>query len=126
MSTLHVSFDLSQRRTKSALDTAVQARISLEKKIVRSLVNELIDGGFVLSLDNGGDSLEIENCADAVRFLKETQATDEETIFARKGDVSTWASLVYGNDGYDVISDSGVSLDALTPVTQALIERLSA
>lgn len=124
MSTLHVSFDLSQRRIKSALDTAVQARISLEKKIVRSLVNELIEGGFILSLDNGDE--ELVDCADAVVFMKHTAKTDEETIFARKGDVSTWASLVYGNDGYDVISDSGVSLDALTPVTQALIERLSA
>lgn len=124
MSTLHVSFDLSQRRNKAHIDIAVHARINVEKRIVRSLVNELIDGGFILSLDNGDE--EIIDCGDAVKFLKHTAKTDEEKIYARKGDVRTWAHLVYGNDGWDVVSDSGISLESFTPVTTALIDRLSA
>jgi hypothetical protein len=124
MSYTAIPHEVAHRRYKSAIDATVQARINIEKRIVRSLVNELIDAGFVLSLDNGED--EVNDVADASQFLKHTAQTDEERIYARKGDVQTWAHLVYGNDGYDVISDSGITLDSLTPNTQALIERLSA
>lgn len=119
-----ISPDILQRRHKANIDVTIQARINVEKRIVRSLVNELIDGGFVLSLDNG--EAEVNDIADAVQFLKHTAKTDEERIYARKGDVQTWAYLSYGNDGWDVIFDKGTMLDSFIPVTTALIDRLSA
>jgi len=99
----------------------------LEKRIIVRLVNDLINAGKVLNVDNGGDSMELpafSSCADTV--LNAMAETDVEHLI-----VSTRACpgirssilLVYGN-GIDLISDYGMSLHPIIEPIFAWIESM--
>lgn len=95
----------------------------MEAAIVRNAVHELLDHGFTLSVDNGGDDYEIDRSTDAEAIIAELGHTDEDRLLARTGDViKGWVHFVYGNDGYDVICDMTVSLEPYLPDTLAIAE----
>jgi hypothetical protein len=95
----------------------------MEAAIVRNAVYELLDHGFTLSVDNGGDDYEIDRSVDAEAVIAELGHTDEDRLMARTGDViKGWVHFVYGNDGYDVICDMTVSLEPYLPDTLAIAE----
>jgi len=95
----------------------------MEAVIVRNAVHELLDHGFTLSVDNGGDDYEIDRSVDAEAVIAELGHTDEDRLMARTGDViKGWVHFVYGNDGYDVICDMTVSLEPYLPDTLAIAE----
>ena len=98
----------------------------IEERIVRNAVHELLDHGFTLSVDNGGDDYEIDRSVDAEAVIAELMNTDEDRLLARTGDkIKGWVHFVYGNDGYDVICDMTVSLEPYLPDTAALSESYS-
>lgn len=98
----------------------------IEERIVRNAVHELLDQGFTLSVDNGGDDYEIDRSRDAEAVIAELMNTDEDRLLARAGDtIKGWVHFVYGNDGYDVICDMTVSLEPYLPDTLALAETYS-
>jgi len=100
-------------------------RQDMERAIVRNAVFELLDHGFSLSVDNGGDDYEIDRSRDGDAVLAELMNTDEDRLLARDGDaLRGWVFFVYGNDGYDVICDMTVSLEPYLPETLALAETL--
>lgn len=95
----------------------------MEAAIVRNAVHELLDHGFTLSVDNGGDDYEIDRSIDAEAVIAELGHTDEDRLLARTGDViKGWVHFVYGNDGHDVICDMTVSLEPYLPDTTAIAE----
>ena len=95
----------------------------MEAAIVRNAVHELLDHGFTLSVDNGGDDYEIDRSIDAKAVIAELGHTDEDRLMARTNDViKGWVHFVYGNDGYDVICDMTVSLEPYLPDTLAIAE----
>lgn len=94
--------------------TPLEKRIAIEKAIAAQIVNELIEHGFILSINNGGDDFEIDFTNDSSKVIAAMFATDEDTICAINNEKKinqchVW--LVYGNDGYDVISDYSVKLE---------------
>ncbi len=98
----------------------------IEERIVRNAVHELLDHGFTLSVDNGGDDYEIDRSVDAEAVIAELMNTDEDRLLARTGDkIKGWVHFIYGNDGYDVICDMTVSLEPYLPDTVALAESYS-
>ena len=98
----------------------------IEERIVRNAVHELLDHGFTLSVDNGGDDYEIDRSVDAEAVIAELMNTDEDRLLARTGDsIKGWVHFVYGNGGYDVICDMTVSLEPYLPDTVALAEAYS-
>lgn len=98
----------------------------IEERIVRNAVHELLDHGFTLSVDSGGDDYEIDRSVDAEAVISELMNTDEDRLLARTGDnIKGWVHFVYGNDGYDVICDMTVSLEPYLPETVALAEAYS-
>ena len=98
----------------------------IEERIVRNAVHELLDHGFTLSVDNGGDDYEIDRSVDAEAVIAELGHTEEDRLLARTGDsIKGWVHFVYGNDGYDVICDMTVSLEPYLPDTVALAESYS-
>ncbi len=98
----------------------------IEERIVRNAVHELLDHGFTLSVDNGGDDYEIDRSVDAEAVIAELMNTEEDRLLARTGDViKGWVHFVYGNDGYDVICDMTVSLEPYLPDTIAIAEGYS-
>ena len=95
----------------------------MEAAIVRNAVHELLDHGFTLSVDNGGDDYEIDRSVDAEAVIAELMNTDEDRLMARTGHViKGWVHFVYGNGGYDVICDMTVSLEPYLPDTLAIAE----
>ena len=98
----------------------------MEAAIVRNAVHELLDHGFTLSVDNGGDDYEIDRSTDAEAVIAQLGNTDEDRLLARTGDkIKGWVHFVYGNDGHDVICDMTVSLEPYLPETTALAETYS-
>ena len=97
--------------------------VEMEQDIVRNAIHELLDHGFTLSVDNGGDDYEINRSRDAVAIFNEMMNTDEDRLLARENDIIMgWVHFIYGNDGYDVICDMTVSLEPYLPDTVALAE----
>ena len=102
---------------------------SMERQIVKALVNEAFKRGFTkIIIDNGGDAGEDITCTNTKEVMASIRQTDEEHMFFVHPDnpKMSWVFLVYGNDGYDVIADHSTSLDELVDTLNPLIIRLEA
>ena len=98
----------------------------MEAAIVRNAVHELLDHGFTLSVDTGGEDYEIDRSVDPDAVIAELMNTDEDRLLARAGEsIKGWVHFVYGNEGYDVICDMTVSLEPYLPDTVAVAESYS-
>lgn len=92
---------------------AIAHRQKIERSIVELIVYSAISKGYVVSVDynDGDDDKPIERSRDASEIMKHVMATDEENLIFHKTDGSYvgFVSLVYGNDGWDAISDSSLN-----------------
>ena len=97
-----------------------EQRTTIERRVVTRTVDALLAAGFELNLENGGDDYELPDFTrDHKVFLDALFAADEDRIFARRpGKLGRgWVYCVYGNDGWDVISDYTTSLETvLAPI----------
>ncbi len=99
-------------------------RIGIEADIVTRVVDALLAKGFFLNVDNGGDEAELPkpvNATERDALLAVLMETDDEylNVYAFHDPTKEvgWIQFVYGNDGYDVISDYTTNLeDVLRPV----------
>jgi hypothetical protein len=101
----------------------------VEKEIATAVVAALLEAGFYVSIDNGdnnGNDFELENSRHSRTILGAMFQTDEETLFVytTDGNQYGWVFFVYGNDGWDVISDYTVNLEKFigkgTPVQKVI------
>ena len=108
------------------MNTKVTLRMAMERRIVRSACKELMEQGCAVSLYYGEGDWGIEKATDAIAVVKEMHACDEEWlhVFGADGKRLGVVALVYGNDGFDVIADLHVKVDAMLPRTNALIDQL--
>lgn len=104
-------------QTRRRRDCATCERIAVERRIGVATVKALLDAGYELNVNNGGDDHELPHFTrDRAAILNAMMQTDTENLIARatrEGQRSGWVMFVYGNDGWDVISDY---LSALEPV----------
>jgi hypothetical protein len=87
---------------------SVRRRFELEWQIVKALVRAALDAGLTLNVNNGGEEDEcgLSGTRDVRVVLGAMFETDDETLLLyRNGGCVGWVKLIYGNDGYDVISD---------------------
>ncbi len=91
---------------------SVKMRQEVERKIAEALIQEALDAGYSISVNNGGDDDEIDPSTKKDVILNAMFATDEEHLFFydEEGKRKGWVFLVYGNDGWDVISDYTTNL----------------
>ena len=105
-----------------------EKRLRMEKRIVKSLVNELSANGLLMTVDtvDHGEGDEIDRTGDVKKVLPVLLQCDEENlrVYSSEGCFMGVFNLVYGNDGYDVISDYTMQLEQYIPETLALIEKL--
>lgn len=105
---------------------SVKMRQKVEREICTAVVDALLAAAFKLGVDNGGDDFEISDCSDRAKVLETMFATDEERLYAAKEGIRGWVYFVYGNDGWDVISDYTVNLEPYigegTPVQKIVDE----
>lgn len=99
------------------MNPAIRQRQAIERAIVTKIIDGLLAAGHAISVDNGADD-ETPRSVDKAAILAAMFQTDEETIFVhenRRGPKRPlgWVKLVYGNDGFDVISDYSVNLGAV-------------
>jgi hypothetical protein len=90
-------------------------RIAAERRIARRLVRDALAAGYTISVDNGeGEEGPFKT---ETKTLDAMFATDEEHLFFfdAAGSKIGWVFFVYGNDGWDVISDYTTNLESLMP-----------
>jgi hypothetical protein len=102
----------------------LETRIMIEKRIARRVVRDLLAAGYELTVDNGGDEAEIPWSRDFKTVVGAMFATDEETLVARKEGGRSFVYFVYGNDGWDVVNDYGVSLEPVMAPINAYADTL--
>jgi hypothetical protein len=86
----------------------------LEEQIVRRTVRALLDAGYVLSVDDGDAyNLPVEKSTDFEEVLEAMMNVDIDGLYADKDGKREWIRFVYGNDGWDVIQDYTIGLEAL-------------
>ena len=92
--------------------TATKVRQKIETEIVTSFVKAIFKNGFTMSLNNGYDP---ETHFDsAKKALRQMMQTDEEEIFIYKnGSQIGTAKFVYGNDGFDCLTDYSLNLESV-------------
>jgi hypothetical protein len=95
-----------------------------EKLIVGKLVADLLAAGLTITIWNGGETSEIEDCTDAAKIFAELSASDQDELtMEREGQYAGWIRLVWGND-VDVISDYSTSLEPIMAAANALANEL--
>lgn len=84
----------------------VKLRQELERKIVRAIAKEAIRTGHTVSVSDG-EEWTVKRSAKVSEIMGAIMTTDQDMLRIRDaegkhiGDIA----LIYGNDGYDVISD---------------------
>lgn len=105
----------------------VSARIWIERQIVAMTVRDLLKARMQLSIDRSEEGRsDSEPVTDvSPETIDEIMACDLETLYV--GD-NGWVLFVYGNDGWDVISDYTTNLeDIIGPIlTLAMQEDMEA
>lgn len=81
-------------------------RIRIEGRVCAALIDALLAKGAAISVSNG-EEWSVKRSTDKATIIGALFETDEDTMVARDADGNKlgWWSLIYGNDGYDVISD---------------------
>lgn len=114
---------------------SLQLRLQMEQLIVTVLLVELFKLGYRVIVDNGEEESPAlgkpENVTPeefAARVWKDHCAqTDEDRIFVVDGNKRIgWVYVVYGNDGWDAISDYTTKLEELLKPVQAVSDALEA
>lgn len=125
-----VYFDSQQ----SPIDPLIQQRIVIERAIVRKACEDLLAAGFKLRVDDGGDWA-CERTDSLATVMSSIMSTDEDNVHvfgtvSLPGGVSTtrhlgWVQFVYGNTGWDVITDNTLSIDEHLAGATKLAEEIS-
>ena len=92
-------------------DDGTRARIVIERKIVTALVDHALAEGYEMSVDDGDNQHPWTR--DRAEVIDAIMEADEDRLYLRKDGRTAWVFFVYGNDGWDVICDYNVSLEAL-------------
>ena len=98
-------------------------RQQVERTIVRAFIDEALKQGWTLNaVDNGEDQTYFP---DADAAMEAAFACDEAHILFKhpEGSRSGWVFIVLGNEGWTVISDYTVNLDAVNEAITPLIDR---
>jgi hypothetical protein len=84
----------------------------VEHEIAEAVVDALLGAGYRLSTDYGDGESKVTS--DRAQILKDLFQGDDDRLYAHKGGkYFGWVYLVYGNDGWDVISDYTTNLESL-------------
>lgn len=124
---------------RTSPDVGIRARIKMERRIVKATVKDLLDAGYLVqaSYERGFDDV-MKPSTDLAEVMKNLMVSDEEWLMVydpsemdgeshevHEDRPQAAVTLVYGNDGYDVVSDYYVSLEPAMKKSLALAERLA-
>jgi hypothetical protein len=98
-------------------DEAVRPRARIELRICRKLLRALKRAGYTVSIWDGEESTPVIDEGEALKLLFNLDEAHLDCHRPVGG--KTFVLLVFGNDGWDVISDYGLSLE---PLIDAVME----
>lgn len=111
-------------------DKRLAKRIKTEGKIAAALIATLLAKGAVLNLNDdshGNGDWTVENSTDKAAIIQAMFTTDGDLLEAHdaEGTWLGWFQFIYGNDGYDVISDYTANefCEAIMEEIQPVIDR---
>lgn len=95
----------------------------VEAIVCARAVSDLLAAGYEIKVDNGDDVTERLSERDAV--LREMFACDDDLlrIYRKKKSIG-WVRLIYGNGGFDVISDYTTNLESVLKPANDLADRM--
>lgn len=105
---------------------SVRHRGQIEQLIVKKVITDLLAAGFALTVDDGdGEGNQLLGVTEVVDAIMNT---DEDRLYAyKRGEDKRcfgWILFIYGNDGWDVISDYTTNLEEILKPAHALAEKL--
>jgi hypothetical protein len=96
----------------------------IEKSVVSAVVKSALKLGYTISVWDGGDWA-IKSSSGYKAVMEACFSTDEDILVFRNGGVKVGSvSLVYGNSGYDVISDYSMWLEPMLKNANDVANRL--
>jgi hypothetical protein len=99
-------------------------RQEFEKKIARKVIDDALAAGYTLDVHDS-EEWALRNSFDADAIMAAMFSTDADSLHFRKGgELIGWVWFIYGNSGWDVISDYTVNLEDLLKGAHALAEEL--
>lgn len=109
-----------------SLSPSVQQRITCEREIICAIAQAAIDRGLSVSVDNG-ETFEVERTQSVKAVFDALSTTDEDYIYIHEagGEPVGYFYCVYGNNGWDVISDYAW-IDTAERNTQSVMDELDA
>jgi hypothetical protein len=86
---------------------SVKPRIRIERAVIRKLVQDVLGAGAAYTISVfDGEEWALKRSRDEAAIMDAIMATDMDELRVREGDrIVGRVSLVYGNDGHDVIAD---------------------
>lgn len=117
---------------KRPLAPSVRARILVERRIIRRLVNDLLVAGFQVEVWDGEETA-LQPSIDIDAIMGAIMTTDDDHLYVYKTEADGtrpkahfgWIQLVYGNDGYDVVSDYTVNLEEVLKPSAELADAIA-
>lgn len=115
-------------------DKSVKPRIRIERKIVRKVISDMLKAGFWLSVDDGEEESITSRSQSAIESA--IMNTDEDRLYiytetqiaawknTGKCECMGWVFFVYGNSGFDVISDYTTNLEEYLQDAEQLANQL--
>lgn len=102
----------------------IETRHSIEKQIAIAAAQGLIDAGYSVAVYDG-EEIAQEDTTDINKIKDALFATDEDHLMAYKdGSLRGSVSLIYGNDGWDVMADYSTSLEPALLAANELADKL--
>jgi hypothetical protein len=108
-----------------ATSPAVRRRQKVEVTILRRVIREALKQGYEIAVYDGEERFPASNKFEVI--LSHAYNTDEDILFfIEEGREVGWVKFVYGNDGWDVISDYLMSLESfMKPIHQWVDEKFA-
>lgn len=127
---MKTGFDTSIQNAMDRGERALARRIKAEKRMSVALVTACLARGFAVSVSDGED-WPVKRSTNKTEILEALFSTDEDVIVIRtkNGEKAGWFQLIYGNDGYDVVSDysANATCDAIwNEVLRPLSDKIEA
>lgn len=102
--------------------TTVKMRQRVERRIVQKAIDTLLGAGYVLGVNDGEDTT-LGASTDPKYILDQMFSTDQDYLIVRRSLLDRthcgWLRFIYGNDGFDVLSDYTTNLEeVLKPVNE--------
>lgn len=92
-------------------------RIAIEQEMVTKVIDALLAAGYFLSTDIQEDARPAKPTNDRTVILAEMMEVDDEYLGVYRANEHltpvSWVRFVYGNDGYDVVSDYTTNLEEI-------------